>query len=142
MKTLQRERGFTLVELVVAMVILTIGLLGLASSMATLTRWQALSASRAEMSLLADGKLEQLRGAASVMSAGISELAIGGSVDTGAEPWTDNVVGPNGRQYVLLWSVAAGPGTTRNVQLRIKPVVDAPTTPKKIDFNTLIVFRD
>ena len=142
MKTLQRERGFTLVELVVAMVILTIGLLGLASSMATLTRWQALSASRAEMSLLADGKLEQLRGAASVMSAGISELAIGGSVSTAVEPWTDPVVGPNGRQYVLLWSVAAGPGSTRSVQLRIKPAVDAPTTPKKIDFNTLIVFRD
>jgi prepilin-type N-terminal cleavage/methylation domain-containing protein len=142
MKTLKRERGFTLVELVVAMVILTIGLLGLASSMATLTRWQALSSSRAEMTLLADGKLEQLRGAASVMSSGISELAIGGSVDVAAEPWTDAVLGPDGRQYVLLWSVAAGPGATRSVQLRIKPAVDVPTTPKKIDFNTLIVFRD
>lgn len=141
MRTMKRESGFTLIELLIAMVIMTIGLLGLASSMATIMRWQQLSASRAEMTLLADGKLEQLRGAGSVMSADVTELAIGGSVLTPAEPHTDNVVGSGGRPYVLAWSVAAGPGGTRNVQMRIKPTVDVPNTPAKMDFSTLIALK-
>lgn len=139
MKTLKRERGFTLVELVVAMVIITIGLLGMASSMATMTRWQVLSASRAEMSLLADGKLEQLRAASATRSLDTVQLAVGGSVDYPTAPHTANVVGSGGRQYVLLWSVVAGPGPTRNVQLRVRPEVDVPQTPAKLDFATLIV---
>ncbi|HUF30238.1 MAG TPA: prepilin-type N-terminal cleavage/methylation domain-containing protein [Gemmatimonadaceae bacterium] len=133
--------GFTLVELLVAILILSIGLVGLASTMAAMTRWQMLSASRAEMTLLADGKLERLRAAGAVLSPDTAELRIGGSVDTPADPHTDIVVGPSSRRFVLLWSVAAGPATTRDVRLRVRPEVDVPQTPAKLDFATLIALK-
>ena len=136
---IRHEGGFTLVELMIAVVILVTGLLGLASGMAAMTRYQALSAARAEMTLLADSKLEQLRAAATALTLDTAQLSIGGSLTTPTPLHTDTVVGPGGRSYVRLWSVQAGPSTTRDLRLRIEPEVDVPQTPARLDFAALIV---
>jgi prepilin-type N-terminal cleavage/methylation domain-containing protein len=132
-----REGGFTLIELMLAIIVVVVGLLGIASTMATMTRYQDLSAARADMDALADSKLEQLRAASQTRSADTLQLAIGGSLTVATAPWTD-VITERGRTYVRLWTVAAGVGGTRDVTLRIQPQVDERRTPRLIDFQTLI----
>ena len=139
MTSARHDRGFTLVELMIAVVILTMGLLGLASGTATMTRYQAQSSARAEMTLLADSKVEQLRAAATVLTPDTVQLQIGGSVTTPTALHTDTLVGPSGRVYVRLWSVQAGPSATRDLRLRIQPEVVVPQTPARLDFAALIV---
>ena len=131
-----REGGFTLVELMIGIFLLVSGLLALASGMATVTRYQVLSSARSEMMLLADSKLEQFRAAVGTAT---PDMTIGGSTVTPTAPHTDVVAGPSGRPYVRLWSIAAGPGSTRNVQLRIRPQVDSWDTPAEMAFATLFV---
>lgn len=134
-----REGGFTLIELMLAIIVLTVGLMGLASAMASLTRYQELANARAEMTLLADSKLEQLRQAASHRTVDTLQLTTGGSMVTPTAQHVDSIVGRAGRRYVRLWEVVAGPGGTRDVTLRIRPLVDEPRTPARLDFKTLIL---
>jgi prepilin-type N-terminal cleavage/methylation domain-containing protein len=136
-RRLSREGGFTLIELMLAIIVVVVGLLGIASTMATMTRYQDLSAARADMDAIADNKLEQLRAASQTRSADTLQLAIGGSLTVATAPWTD-VVTERGRTYVRLWTVTAGVGGTRAVTLRIQPQVDERRTPRLIDFQTLI----
>jgi prepilin-type N-terminal cleavage/methylation domain-containing protein len=131
------EDGFTLIELMLAIIVVVVGLLGIASTMASMTRYQDLSAARTDMDALADNKLEQLRAAAQTRSADTLKLAIGGSLTVATAPFTE-VVTERGRTYVLLWLVAAGVGGTRDVTLRIHPQVEDRRTPRLIDFQTLI----
>lgn len=133
--------GFTIVELLVAMFLLVVAFLGLVSVLMSTTRWQALSEARAEMAAVADAKMEQLRAAGSSSSADTLQLAIGGSLTTATAPQADTTSGRGGREFERLWSVAAGPGGTRDVTLRIRPLVDLPSTPARIDFTTLILVR-
>jgi prepilin-type N-terminal cleavage/methylation domain-containing protein len=141
MNKFRKESGFTLVEMLIVIIVLSIGLVGLASAMVSMTQYQLLAASRAEMTQLADSKLEQLGGAAAAANGDTIQLKIGGSLTTAAAPHTSTATGSSGRTYVMLWTVAAGPGTSRDVVLRIKPQVDVPQTPAKLDFSTLIAFR-
>lgn len=131
------EAGFTLIELALSIIVLSVGILGLASTMASMTRYQDLSAAHADMTAVATNKIEQLRAAASTFHADTVQLVVGGSLTVPTAPYTDNVT-ERGRTYVRLWVVTAGAGGTRNVTLRIQPVVDDVRTPARIDFSTLI----
>jgi prepilin-type N-terminal cleavage/methylation domain-containing protein len=131
------EDGFTLIELMLAIIVVVVGLLGIASTMASMTRYQDLSAARTDMTALADNRLEQLRAAAATRTVDTLRLEIGGSLTVATAPFTDTVT-ERGRTYVLLWLVAAGVGGTRDVTLRIQPLVDDQRTPRLIDFRTLI----
>jgi prepilin-type N-terminal cleavage/methylation domain-containing protein len=131
------ESGFTLIELMLAIIVLTVGVLGLASTMASMTRYQDLSAAHADMTALADNRLEQLRVAASYRTADTMQLVVGGDLTTPTAPYTATVM-ERGRSYVLTWVVVAGPGGTRNVTLRVTPLVDDVRTPARLDFTTLI----
>jgi prepilin-type N-terminal cleavage/methylation domain-containing protein len=70
------QSGFSLVELMLAIIVLSVGLLGLASTMMTMTRFQDLSAAQADMTALGDHKIEQLRVAATYQTADIAQLNI------------------------------------------------------------------
>jgi prepilin-type N-terminal cleavage/methylation domain-containing protein len=131
------ESGFTLIELMLAIIVLTVGILGLASTMASMTRYQDLSAAHADMTALADNRLEQLRVAASYRTADTLQLVEGGSLTIPTAPYTATVM-ERGRNYVLTWVVVAGPGGTRGVTLRVAPLVDDARTPARLDFSTLI----
>lgn len=139
---MQRERGFTLIELMLSIVILVVGLLGLASAMASMTRYQDLAGGRAEMTLLADAKLEDLRGKAAANPPDSTQLAIGGSLTAPTALHVDTVTGRGGRRYLRLWTVADGPGGTRDLTLRVQPIVDDRRTPARLQFTTQIIITN
>jgi len=58
---IQQNQGFTLVEILVAMTIFSIGVLGLAIGTVTLTRTNADSQSRATAINVAQGRLEEIK---------------------------------------------------------------------------------
>jgi prepilin-type N-terminal cleavage/methylation domain-containing protein len=132
-----RESGFTLIELMLGIIVLVIGVLAMASTMGSMTRYQDLSTARTNMTDLADNKLEQLRAAAWTRTTDTMQLVVGGSLTTPTAQHVDTLQ-QGGRTYLRLWLVAAGPGGTRNVTLRIQPLVDDPRTPARLDFTTLI----
>ena len=132
------QSGFTLIELMLGIVMLVVGLLALATTMASMTRYQDLSAARTDMGTLADNKFEQLRAAASTRSVDTLQLAIGGSLTIPTAQHVDTLM-ERGRSYVRLWVVAAGVAGTKDVTLRIQPLVDTDRTPATIDFRTLIL---
>jgi Tfp pilus assembly protein PilV len=131
------ENGFTLIELMLAIIVVVVGILGMASTMASMTRYQDLSASRTDMGALADNKFEQLRAAAQTRSADTVQLIVGGSLTVDVVNHNDAVT-ERGRTYTRRWLVTAGVGGSRNVALRITPQVDDNRTPARIDFQTLI----
>jgi prepilin-type N-terminal cleavage/methylation domain-containing protein len=128
------EAGFTLVEMMIAIIVLTVGLLGMASTMASMTRYQDLATVHADMTALGDHKIEQLRVLAIHDPA---QLAPGGSITVPTAGYADSLV-ERGRMFIRLWAVAAGPAGTQQVSLRVRPQVDDARTPAQLDFNTLI----
>lgn len=131
------EDGFTLIELMIAIAVIVVGVLAMSSSMATMTRWQDMSAARTDMAALADNKFEQLRQAAVFNTAQTVEIAVGGSLTVNTANYND-VVTERGRTYRRRWVVTAGPGGTRSVTLRIIPEVNGARAPGSKDFQTLI----
>jgi prepilin-type N-terminal cleavage/methylation domain-containing protein len=136
------EEGFTLVELMIAIMVITIGVIGISSTTATMIRYQDLSAARTDMASLADNKFEQLRGFASaraLVTADTSQLTPGGSLTVATAGYND-VVTERGRTYTRRWLVTIGVGTARNVTIRITPQVGS-RAPQSKDFNTLITMN-
>jgi type IV pilus assembly protein PilV len=135
----QSEAGFTLIELMIAIVVVVIGVLGMSSVTATSIRHQDLNAARTDMAALADNKFEELRGFAGAVqrTADTMQLVPGGSL-TVATPNYNDAVTERGRTYTRLWVVTTGVAGTRNVTIRISPPVGGPRAPQSKDFFTLI----
>jgi Tfp pilus assembly protein PilE len=129
--------GFTLVELMLGIIVLVVGLLGLASTMASMTKFQDLAAVHADMTALGDHKIEQLRVAATYMTADTMQLVVGGSLTAHTALHVDTLV-ERGRTFFRLWEVQPGPGGARQVTIRVQPQVDDARTPTQLDFSTLI----
>ncbi len=93
LKVLKRSKGFSLIEVVIALFILAICLLALAGLMVTTTRNSSFGGHMTEAATIAQDKLEQLRGApwASVLAG------------------ADTQVGATGISYARSWTVAANP---------------------------------
>lgn len=131
--------GFSLPELMISIMILTVGLLALAGTMASMMRFQDLSSNRAEMAALGDSKLEQLRGAGSTRSTDTLQLAVGGSLTAAVAAHTDTVTTLRGRVYFRRWSVAAGPAGSRQVALRVAPQLFDSRTPNNVDVSSIVI---
>jgi prepilin-type N-terminal cleavage/methylation domain-containing protein len=84
-------RGFTLIEVLVAMVVFSVGLLGLAAGMAGLTRHLARARHAALVATAAASRLERLRAAACRLRTDGSEIVQRGGVRLAllAWIWTD-----------------------------------------------------
>ncbi len=133
------DAGFTLIELMIAIVVVVIGVLGMSSVTATSIRQQDLSAARTDMAALADNKFEELRGIAGAVArtADTMQLVPGGSLTVATANYNDAVT-ERGRTYTRLWVVTTGVGGTRAVTIRITPPVTGPRAPQPKDFQTLI----
>ena len=94
------RRGFTLVELIVAIIILVIGVLGLASASAYVMRQIAGSSLQNRAAALAQSRFERLR------SQSCASLTSGSAVTSGiTERWTVTMLNRSARLVdVLTWS--------------------------------------
>ena len=131
------DSGFTLIELMLGIIVLVVGILGLAGTMASMTRYQGLSAVTADMTALGDNKIEQLRVVSTYMTVDTMQLVVGGSLTVPTALHVDTLA-ERGRTFIRLWQVQAGPGGSRQVTVRVQPLVDDARTPARRDFNTLI----
>jgi len=87
-----KPKGFSLIEVLIALVILSISLLGIASLMATTTRYNSSAGHMTEAATFAQDMLEQLR---------VTPWA---NVVTNPNP--DTITGATGITYSRTWTVA------------------------------------
>ena len=110
--------GFSIVELMFAMVILSVGVLGMASLMVAATRSEMRATVRVELTEVVQNKLEQMRSAAAAGTADTVELNVGGTLGTPVAGWVDTLTNSAGRWYVRTWEVSNGPAGIRTVVVR------------------------
>jgi type IV pilus assembly protein PilV len=104
MKLSMRSRGFSLVEVLVALCILSIALLALAGLMVTTTRNNSFGSNMTEAATFAQDMLEQLK------------VSSWGNVVSGADART----GSTGILYTRTWTVTDNPnGTQRWVNITV-----------------------
>ncbi len=110
--------GFSLLELMFALVILTVGLLGMASLMIAVTRSGMIAGTRGELTEVVQNKIEQLRAYAAAGTADTVQLNIGGTLGSPVANHVDTTMSSEGRSYVRTWVVTTGPGGTRTVTVQ------------------------
>lgn len=138
------RRGFGLVELMIAIIMLSVGMLGLASLMASALRRERLSSTRMEVSSLAEAKFEELRsyGALNYMHALRTRLNAGGSLTLNVTNYADSLTALNGRTYYRRWTIVNGTAlNTRRVTLRVTPRTPLRYDTRSVDFTTLVVLQ-
>ena len=126
----QDERGFTLVEVLVSMVIMLVGLVAVAQLMAASVQTHKLGRLTSESSRLATGKLEDL---AKMNMATNPSVQI---TPVGPDPLTNDVANyfdaVNG--YTRRWQIVAGPTPdTRRVTVHVIPPVAARPFSKTVE---------
>lgn len=136
----RQKAGFTVVEIVVAIMVLVGGMLVMASIMGSTAQLQRLTSSRAEITTLAEAKIEELRayGMASATDPLRTKVALGGSITAPAVGYRDTVLNVRGKQYARAWAITEDVAKTRRVTVRVRPVVDTKNDMKWSDFSTLI----
>lgn len=136
------RRGFSLAEVVAAIVVFTLGVLGSAGVMASSIRYQRLTSSRIEMVSIADAKIDELRaiGQTPLGNALRVQLAVGGSTTSPVSGYNDSVLNAEGRSYARRWQIAADPTGARRVSVRVEPVTSGSYQWGRADFSTLVAF--
>lgn len=132
------ERGFTIVEVLIAMVILTVALVSIAELMAITIRMQMLGRNQTQAARLAQDKIDELMSQNFTTNASV---AIGGSLTADVANYFDD---PS-TLYKRRWQVSAGPvdppvaaNSLRILTVRIIPVVNDLRTSTPTDITTLI----
>jgi type IV pilus assembly protein PilV len=121
MKTSNSDRGFTLVEVVVAMLVFTVGIVALAQLMAVTMRMQAHGRNQTSAVRLAQDKFDQLMSLNFDTSA---EVQITGSDSLSAN--VENYFDTDVTGYTRRWLIEAGPDANpdlRQITIRVIPDV-------------------
>lgn len=114
--------GFTLVEILIAVVILALGILGMGSVLVGTSKWQSRSENTMELTSAAEAKLDELRDYAAGKSPDTVQLLPGGSLTADEENHADSIATAEGKWILRRWLVESGPGTeARTVTLRVVP---------------------
>jgi type II secretory pathway pseudopilin PulG len=146
---LTNERGFTLIEAIVAMLVCTVGLVAMAELMAVTLRLQQLGRNSTSAARLAQDKIDQLTTMNFVTAPGAT---CGGSITADANNHWDRPMDDNGtpddpsddtqyKGYKRRWLISAGPdGDTnlRQVTVRVLPDVNDLRTAQPYDLTTII----
>ncbi|HMC19626.1 MAG: hypothetical protein DMD25_12700 [Gemmatimonadetes bacterium] len=98
---MKREEGFTIVEVIVAILVLTIGLLALVTSAALVTRMIGRGQRSAVAAQYAQRRLEMLRVTGCKSQAGGSEVMMRGSTPVDSLTWRFATTGANHWQIVV-----------------------------------------
>src|SRR5262245_54622124 len=112
------ERGFTLVETLIALVIMTVALVGLAQLMVVSAQMHQVGRTSAEASRLAQDKFEELMKLNFALAPGI-QISGNNTLDANVANYFDV---PANSGYTRRWRVQAGPGgiaSLRTVTVRM-----------------------
>ncbi|NIP59967.1 MAG: prepilin-type N-terminal cleavage/methylation domain-containing protein [Gemmatimonadetes bacterium] len=135
------EAGFSLLELIVAVLILGVGVVGAAGVMSVASADELRATVRSEMSDVAEQKLEQLRAYARGGIAGGDELEVGGSLSVSQADHADTARSALGRSFVRRWKLDNGPADTRTVTLRVEAVDPLPFRVPPLEHVTRILVQ-
>ena len=126
------ERGFTLVEVLIAMVIMTIALVSMAEMMAITLRMQMMGRNGTAAIRLVQSKIDELV-AVNFTSA---TVAVGGSLTADATGYND--APDNG--FTRRWQIAAITGETRvrTLTVRVTPTINDRRTNAQVELTTII----
>jgi len=127
------ERGFTLIEVLIAMVILTIAMVSMAELMAITLRMQMMGRNETAAIRLAQSKIDQL---INLNFATNTVTNVGGSLTTDVATYFDN----EDANFKRRWAIAAIAGETkvRTLTVRVIPNVNDRRTNAQIDLVTII----
>lgn len=103
--TTRTQRGFTIIEIMIAIVILSVGVIGLATTAGLVTRMIAQGQRYSEAAALANRRFEILRSQTCASLA--SGTATSGRL---TETWTISTVGTNGRRFSVKVTSPTGKG--------------------------------
>jgi prepilin-type N-terminal cleavage/methylation domain-containing protein len=114
MNRIRNERGFTIVEVIVAILVLTVGILALSGTSALVTRMIARGNRAAKAASFAAERMEVLRPQGCIARTGGSDTLYAGSTWTAINTWSWGNVpihaanGPNSSYSLLVVSVFKG----------------------------------
>lgn len=143
------ERGFTLVEAIVAMAVCTIGLIAMAELLAVTLRLQQLGRNSTSAVRLAQDKIDELTTMNFITN---PSAACGGSIDANEADHFDTPLQDNGtpddptddtvmKGYTRRWIISAGPDADpnlREVTVRVIPEVNDRRVATPYDLTTFI----
>jgi prepilin-type N-terminal cleavage/methylation domain-containing protein len=126
------ERGFTLIEVLIAMVILTIALVAMAELMAITLRIQMLGRNETASVRLVQSKIDQLV----AVNFTNATVAIGGSLSSDVTNYNDTPTAG----YKRRWQIAAIAGETRvrTLTVTVIPDVKDNRTTRSVQLTTII----
>jgi prepilin-type N-terminal cleavage/methylation domain-containing protein len=132
------DRGFTIIEVLIAIVILTVALVSMAELMAVTLRLQMLGRNQTSAVRLAQDKLDELMS----QNFAVPALSVGGSLTADQANHFDTP--PNDPNFRRRWVVAAGPvddlalaGKLRIITVRVIPIVTDTRTFTPTDLTTM-----
>jgi prepilin-type N-terminal cleavage/methylation domain-containing protein len=141
-RDLNPSSGFSLVEMVVAVLILSIGVLGMSTVMGTIAASETRATLRIETTEIVQNKLEEIRAIASSRTADTVILAVGGSLTTPQANHVDTTRSAGGRRFIRLWTAAAGPGGSRIVTVRGETFDTSPSGVRPVDLTTNVLIDE
>jgi prepilin-type N-terminal cleavage/methylation domain-containing protein len=133
----RNDEGFALVEVMIAILILAVGLLGLAALMAQLTGTTGNSRYMGTQVMLASEKLEDLNR----LKPGDAELAAGGSLTVDKPNYSDQVQVSSGNGTTTTVAAGSAPAGTDTIQFGRRWVIeqDPPGLPNGVIRITVVV---
>jgi prepilin-type N-terminal cleavage/methylation domain-containing protein len=135
------EGGFTLIEVLIATVILTIALVSIAELMAITLRMQMLGKNETSAVRLAQSKIDELV-AVNFDPAVSTAVVIGGDLDTNAAGYFDTPTNAAGDSlgFTRRWRIAAVAGYTnvRTLTVRVVPNIADRRTTGQVELVTII----
>lgn len=135
----KNERGFTLVEAMIAMFVCTIGLFAMAGLLAVTLRMQQLGRNSTSASRVAQDKVDELN----TVGFGAASMACGGSLTADVANHNDDALWSDGTRkgYRRRWLVGPGPDAAtslRAVTVRVTPDVNDRRVTQVFDLQTII----
>ncbi len=122
---MSKPSGFSLVELMVALVIFSFGILVGLALLGSGHRWEGKAELETQLTVVAEMKIEELKAIAGTDLADTVQLVPGGSLDANVSGYWDTFE-MDGRTFTRRWQVQPGPSGTRQVAVRASPL-EAPS---------------
>lgn len=129
------ERGFTLIEVLIAMVILTIALVSMAELMAITLRMQMMGRNETAAIRLAQSKIDELV-AVDFTGASAASVALGGSLTADVATYNDTPAAGLKRRWQI--QAIAGETNVRTLTVRLIPDINDRRTNAQLDLVTII----